>query len=293
MGGIGLSYAIEKTTGGDLLALHRAIWEALRAQLKKRLKTAGFKSIVENYLSDEAHDGLSEGKWTRSDDELSFSFMEHAGTCALSVEACFHWFDMLHAGEHAALDKIARAHGYLLTPVKRPLLEKLRRGPSYPLVDMRSLAYGVVRRKPGKPIIEVDSDGEPIEDTLFTDDGAERVAYSELRPKERALVDVAAMTGHCSCGVCASYQELDLDVAKLADKVHRAWDVLETSRRANGLELVAAKRLKKELSPAVVELPVLGDLLEEKGATLPLELLVGMVVSRERERERQRDYDDE
>jgi hypothetical protein len=283
MGGIGLGLKIEKTRpdATDRDRVHRELWELIESTLWEWVTHKWpRRAILGEYAYDQAYEGLEEGSWKHGDSSLDFGFMDMAGCCGLSCEAMYHWVDMVLAARADYIERqILGRHGYRSLDDDRSTDERLFRGPSYPFVFLGRVLYGVSRCR------FYDEEDPP---SIFTDEIDGALTYEQLNDKERALVHRVSLTGRCDCSVCrhllgrAPYKKThaapDVDLRRL----ERAANALRDGDGA-GLADTAARALKalsaKEW-PASAEIQVLGDFLEERDASVPSTLLVGMVLNK-------------
>src|SRR5262245_32853360 len=117
MGGIGISLSIKRLdeTSCEPHELHVAIWDRVSKFIGNTCRRAACHQVLGSYLSNEADDGFANDRWTSSDNELSFSFMDAAGCCNMSMYASLHWVELAIAFELPNLKELGSSLGYEIT----------------------------------------------------------------------------------------------------------------------------------------------------------------------------------
>jgi hypothetical protein len=222
MGGIGLSLEIEPAPvpaskkRGTPRALHRAISRAVLDRIWRRCSYGAFRSTAGMYLSEEQSDGYADDLWTATTSELSWAFMDHAGCCNGSSNACYHWFKVCLHALRERWDKMAAGRGYRIVSPAGPATAALF-GDDYPLFDFNSQPLCIPRFELGKLDWE-EGWGGP-----FWDDGSPRPRLADFKGSDRDAVFSAAIAGTCWCGVCWSLRGAGLQARSSADVLSAAW----------------------------------------------------------------------
>jgi hypothetical protein len=201
MGGIGLSIDIKQAKLAEgkkrstTLSLHKAVSTSIVNKIWTRCRYGAFRSTADMYLSEEKGDGYHEHLWEASDDDLSWSFMDHAGCCNGSSWACYHWFEVALHAYRESFDSMAAGKGYQITSPKKPNLVLLF-SCDYPLFAAEKQPYCMTSFTLAKLDWEEDWNGP------FWDDGSPRPKIADFSGEMLNAVTRCAITGLCECGVC-------------------------------------------------------------------------------------------
>lgn len=274
MGGIGTGVrleAVEPPAGkkrSTPRALHTAISRAILDRIWKGNVRGAFRGTAGMYLGEERSEGVRSGLWDASPTELGWAFMDHAGCCNGSSQACWHWFHVALVSQRARWDKMAAGRGWRITdPVKAPTAALF--GVDYPLVDMGGQPMCVPRLPWGKPDWDDDWSGP------FWDDGSPRpTRLSAIDEPGRTAVTRAAITGMCACGLCAQDRPWRWDQSELP-VLADAWLALGEDARCTELAAevqteVTAYAAWREAPAGPPTLQVLTDRLRDRSAKVPL-----------------------
>ena len=222
MGGVGTFLEIETAElpegrkRSTPRALHTAISRAILDRIWSGCSYGAFRHTAGEYLSDERSDAKEHDLWSATPTELSWTFMDHAGCCNGSSEACYHWFSVCLTGFRERWDKMAATRGFRITTPAWPAAAVLF-GVAYPLVAHGNQPLCVPGFAPGK-LDWKDEWGGP-----FWDDGAPRPRLSDFDPADRAVVVHAALTGICTCAVCRELKPWSLARRSPVETLEKAW----------------------------------------------------------------------
>jgi hypothetical protein len=246
MGGVFTSVqlkAIEAPVGkkrSTLLALHKAISKSILDKIWRRCSYGAFRATAGSYLSDEQGDGYRGSLWEATADELSWSFMDHAGCCNGSSSACYHWFELCLTANRESFDKMAAARGYQLIFPPR-VLQIVLLSCDYPLLSADTQPYCVPAFSLGKLDWEEDWNGP------FWDDGSPRPKLADFSGHSLDEMTRTALTGLCCCGLCYSLR-YTVGFTHLSDlqQLKEAW--LLCSSKTKQKEVVAVAKALRSFS---------------------------------------------
>ncbi|MEO8703219.1 MAG: hypothetical protein ABI867_24445 [Kofleriaceae bacterium] len=148
--------------------------------------------------------------------------------------------------------------------------------------------FAIYRRLRGKSLGDQGYGAEEDPGVGIGDDRG--LVWSQLKGKERDLVEFSALTGHCQCDLCSKYRTraaMSYKVAEVIAPVRRAWELLETGGDAAALEAESVPKVREwdwKDAAGPSELAVLHDWLSEREVVLPPHLLGGIVANRARQR---------
>ncbi|MEZ4238996.1 MAG: hypothetical protein R3F59_23150 [Myxococcota bacterium] len=122
MGGIGtgLTIAAAEPPSGKKRstprALHTAMSRSILDIVWKRCGWGAFRGTAGDYLAMERADQRDRDLWQATETEVSWAFMDHAGCCNGSSQACYHWFNRCLAAYRERWDKMAAGRAGLIVP---------------------------------------------------------------------------------------------------------------------------------------------------------------------------------
>lgn len=211
MGSIGICIPItQSTTEGE--ALLKALWDQLYAHMKKLVRSKAGRSVLCDYASMEAWDGLNEGSWFASSGTLHLFFGDAAGLCYLEMYLSLHWTTLALYDSWEECQRIAQRFGTQLTPPSSALgaMALSSQGfnqvhfPGDPLPELHLLLNGPNRRiffSLGSALaythcsaeVDLEHEIERAQDSL---------PLKKLPAKERSRVEKLIRQAQCACEVC-------------------------------------------------------------------------------------------
>ena len=231
MGGVGLAIEIKEAKLAEgkgrstPRALHRAISTSILSKIWKRCRYGVFRQTAGNYLSEERGDGYLKNLWSASNEELAWGFMDHAGCCSGSSEACYHWFKVALNAYRVSLDSIAAKKGYEISAPRKANIGLLF-SCAYPLFSAEKQAYCVTSFSLAKLDWEEDWNGP------FWDEGSPRPKIADFSGKLLDAIKRCTITGLCECEICCELRrEEEFTTGSELRKLEDAWIRISSDKK--------------------------------------------------------------